>query len=56
MMIKLPPYLKQGDTVLIISTARKVSKAEVRPCADILKSWGLNVLFGKNLYKSENAC
>jgi muramoyltetrapeptide carboxypeptidase len=49
-----PPYLKEGDTVAIVSTARKVSKAEVKPCADILKSWGLNVLFGKNLFKQEH--
>ncbi len=52
-MIK-PPYLKAGDTVIIVSTARRVSKAEVKPCADILKSWGLNVLFGKNLFKTQN--
>jgi muramoyltetrapeptide carboxypeptidase len=49
-----PPYLKKGDTVAIISTARKVTKAEVKPCADILKSWGLNVQFGKNLFKEQN--
>ncbi len=52
-MIK-PPYLKQGDTVTIVSTARKVSKAEMKPAADILKSWGLNVQFGKNLFKDQN--
>lgn len=48
-----PPYLKEGDTVAIVSTARKVAKAEIKPCADILESWGLNVRFGKNLYKSD---
>jgi len=49
-----PPYLKAGDTVALISSARKVSKAEVKPCIDILQSWGLNVQTGKNLFKSEN--
>jgi muramoyltetrapeptide carboxypeptidase len=49
-----PPYLKPGDTVMIISTARKVTKAEVKPAADILTSWGLNVQYGKNLFKSQN--
>jgi muramoyltetrapeptide carboxypeptidase len=49
-----PPYLKEGDTIAIISTARKVTKAEVKPCADILKSWGLNIQFGKNLFKQQN--
>lgn len=52
-MIK-PSYLKEGDTVAIISTARKVSKAEMKLTVDILKSWGLNVQFGKNLFKSQN--
>jgi muramoyltetrapeptide carboxypeptidase len=29
-------------------------KAEVKPCADILTSWGLKVQFGKNLFRQEN--
>jgi muramoyltetrapeptide carboxypeptidase len=49
-----PPYLKQGDTVALISTARKVSKAEVKPAIEILKSWGLEVKPGKNLFKQQN--
>ncbi|HRH65067.1 MAG TPA: LD-carboxypeptidase [Bacteroidia bacterium] len=49
-----PPYLKPGDTVMIVSTARKVNKAEVKPAVDILESWGLQVKFGKNLYKFQN--
>ncbi|HNP99261.1 MAG TPA: LD-carboxypeptidase, partial [Bacteroidia bacterium] len=49
-----PPYLKPGDSVMIVSSARKVSKAEIKPTADILESWGLQVKYGKNLYKSQN--
>ncbi len=49
-----PDYLKTGDTVIIVSTARKVSKAEVKPAIDLLTSWGLNVQTGKNLYKFQN--
>jgi muramoyltetrapeptide carboxypeptidase len=48
-----PPYLKEGDTIALISTARKVSKAEVKPAIDIMHSWGLDVQPGKNLYKSD---
>ncbi len=48
-----PPYLKAGDTVSIISSARKVSKAELKACSDILQSWELNVKFGKNLFKAD---
>ena len=49
-----PDYLKTGDTVIIVSTARKVSKAEVKPAIDLLTFWGLNVQTGKNLYKFQN--
>ena len=49
-----PPYLKEGDTVAIVSTARKVSKFEIKPAIDLLKSWGLEVQTGKNLYKEDN--
>ena len=49
-----PPYLKAGDTVAIVATARKVSKFEIKSAIDLLKSWGLEVLPGKNLYKDQN--
>ncbi len=49
-----PEYLKTGDTVVIVSTARKVSKAEVKPAIDLFTSWGLNVQPAKNLYKFYN--
>lgn len=49
-----PPYLKSGDNVIIISTARKVSKEEIQPSISILESWGLNVTLGDNLFKEEN--
>ncbi len=49
-----PPYLKAGDTVAIVSTARKVSKFEIKPAIDLLKSWGLEVQTGKNLFKDQN--
>lgn len=49
-----PPYLKAGDTVVIVSTARKVSKFEIKPAIDLLKSWGLEVQTGKNLFKEDH--
>ena len=49
-----PDYLKTGDTVVVVSTARKVSKAEVKPAIELFSSWGLNVQTGKNLYKFNN--
>lgn len=44
-----PNFLKKGDTVGIVSTARKISFEEIQPAIDLLKSWGLNVIIGKTI-------
>ncbi len=44
-----PPYLKSGDTVAIVATARKISEKELRPALDLLNDWGLNVILGKTI-------
>src|SRR5688572_11163724 len=49
-----PPYLKPGDTILIIATARKVSRGEIEPAKGILEGWGLKVETGPNLYGDSN--
>ncbi|MFC7357770.1 LD-carboxypeptidase [Jejudonia soesokkakensis] len=45
----IPPKLTQGATVAIISTARKITKKELRPALDLLSEWGLNVVLGKTI-------
>lgn len=50
----LPSYLKKGDTVAIIATARKVSKEEIQPAVTFFESYGLSVVLGKNLFESSN--
>ncbi|MBL7917053.1 MAG: LD-carboxypeptidase, partial [Bacteroidia bacterium] len=52
--MKSPEYLKKGDTVIIVATARKILKNELEPAIKELKSWGLKVELSKNIYKSEN--
>jgi muramoyltetrapeptide carboxypeptidase len=47
-MIK-PSYLNKGDTIAIVSTARKISKEEITPAIKLLKSWGLKVVTGKTI-------
>lgn len=49
-----PVSLKTGDRVAIVSTARKISPEEIQPAADILASWGLKTVFGKNLFNQQN--
>lgn len=50
-MSLIPPYLKKGDTILVIGTARARSRESLKPAMDLLKAWGLKVVPGKNLYK-----
>ena len=48
------PNLKPGDTIALISTARKVSKEELNFAVNLLEDWGLIVSFGKNLFQEEH--
>jgi muramoyltetrapeptide carboxypeptidase len=50
--MKIPPYLKKGDTIGIVAVARKVEKEHVSSALEIFKNWGLEVKLGNNLYKS----
>lgn len=47
-MIK-PDYLKEGDTVAIVCTARKFSLIEAEPAIALLESWGLQVRLGTTI-------
>lgn len=53
-MVRVPSYLKAGDTILIIGTARARDKEALKPAIEILGSWGLKVETGKHLYKRYN--
>jgi muramoyltetrapeptide carboxypeptidase len=44
-----PPFLKPGDTVAIVCTARKFSAEEAKPAIELLKSWGLQVRLGNTI-------
>jgi len=44
-----PKYLQKNDTVAIVSTARKISLAEIQPAIELLKSWGLKVIVGETI-------
>jgi muramoyltetrapeptide carboxypeptidase len=47
--MKIPPYLKKGDTVAIVCTARKFFTDEAKPAIDLLKSWGLETKLGSSV-------
>jgi len=49
-----PAYLKPGDKVAIIATARKVTASEMESAIKSIQSWGLIVVPGEHLYDQEN--
>lgn len=53
-MITVPAYLKKGDLILLIATARKRSREAVQPAIDVLLSWGLKVETGPNIFKEHH--
>ena len=44
-----PPYLKKGDTIAIVATARKNIDDNLKFATDLLSSWGLNVKIGSTI-------
>jgi muramoyltetrapeptide carboxypeptidase len=50
----IPPYLKKGDRIGIVSTARKITPQELQNAVDVISGWGLHVVAGENLFNSFN--
>ncbi len=48
------PALNPGDRIAIISTARKITSAELEPAIRTFESWGLNVVLGQTIDASYN--
>lgn len=46
-----PPPLKAGDTIGIVSTARKINLSELKPAIALLEAWGLKVKTAPNLFE-----
>lgn len=47
--VKIPPYLKKGDTIGILATARKVDIAPLNAGIKLMEKWGLHVVIGKTI-------
>lgn len=47
--MKTPTFLKKGDKVAIICTARKFFPEDCIPAIELLKSWGLEVVLGNTI-------
>lgn len=48
-----PPYLKQGDKVGIVSTAKRCEPHEINDGLALLKSWGLEPVLGRNAFETD---
>lgn len=50
-----PTYLKKGDAIMIVAPAGFVNDStEIDPGIELAKSWGLEVIVGKNAFKKHN--
>ncbi len=45
----VPPYLKKGDAIAIVCTARAMKLEDLQYAIGVLKSWGLKVVIGKTV-------
>lgn len=54
--LKIPAYLKVGDTIAIVAPAGilKGRQATIQNAKKLAESWGLNVVVGKNIYNQNN--
>lgn len=50
-----PSYLQKGDTVAIVAPASAIKDStSIKNGIELLKSWGLNVVYGKHLFDKQN--
>ena len=49
-----PKSLKNGDTVAIVATAKRLQPNEIDGAIQLIESWGLNVTTGTHLYDSHH--
>ncbi|MDX1462421.1 MAG: LD-carboxypeptidase, partial [Marinirhabdus sp.] len=49
-----PPNLQPGDTVGVVSTARKITEPELQPFLALLKNWKLTPLLGESIGASDH--
>lgn len=52
--MQIPPYLKKGDKIGIISTASNIGKDNIIKAVDLLNSIGYEVLLGQNVFEKFN--
>jgi len=51
LQIKMPPFLKPGDTIGITCPAGPVKSADLQLCRDAVQKWGLKIKYGNTVDK-----
>lgn len=49
---RCPGYLKAGDTIAVIATARKIASEELEPALHLLRQWDLVPVTGPHIYEA----
>jgi muramoyltetrapeptide carboxypeptidase len=52
--MRIPTYLKKGDTIGILSTARKITEEQLSFAVQLIHSWGFNTRLGKSIGAEEH--
>ena len=52
--MRIPTYLKKGDTIGILSTARKITEEQLHFAVQLLHSWGFQTRLGKSIGAEEH--
>lgn len=52
--MRIPTYLKKGDTIGILSTARKMTEEQLRFAIDVIQGWGFKVKLGESIGAEEH--
>ncbi|MDA3905039.1 MAG: LD-carboxypeptidase [Bacteroidales bacterium] len=50
----IPPYLKEGDQIGLVSPAKKISINEIKAAIRMFQHWGLEPVFGQHLFAQDN--
>ena len=49
--MKIPPYLRRGDTIGITSPAGYITHQEIQPSVQQIQGWGLKIQIGATIGK-----
>src|SRR5665647_2893353 len=52
-VVKIPPYLKKGDTIGITCPAGFITLDDLQPAMDKLKEWGFEICLGNTIDKKD---